>query len=94
MTLNENAVMTFQSPDGVTPAYQVTDDGIMMWFVCGDPGPNMPTGYSVLVTDAELAGISTTAQLKTLVTTKLQRKYRATGISTKLDSLIGQSITI
>jgi hypothetical protein len=94
-TLNANAVMTFQSPDsGFTPAYLVTDGGITLNFLCANPGAGMPSGYSVFVSDAELAAVSTVPQAVSLVTTKLQRKYRNTGIATKLDPLVGQSITI
>lgn len=87
MTLAANAVMTFTD-------YQVTDQGILFHFVCANPGPGQPSDYYVLVTDTELAGVSTQQQLVTLVTGKLQRRFRATGIATKLDPLVGQSITI
>jgi len=87
MALTTNASMTFTR-------YDVTDAGIALWFTCDNPGGGMPSDYQVSLTDAELAGVSTVAQLKTLVTTKLSRRYRATGISTKLDALIGQSVVI
>lgn len=87
MPLNSNANMQFID-------YEVTDTGISMHFLCNNPGAGMNSDYHVLVTDAELATITTQAQLKTLVTGKLQRKLRAVGIATKLDNLIGQSITI
>lgn len=75
-------------------SYEVTDGGITLHFVSPDPGPNRPSDYYVALTDAELAGVSTQAQLQTLVTTKLNRKLRAVGSSTKLDPFIGQSLTI
>lgn len=87
MALAANAVMTFT-------AYDVEDDGIRLRFVCSNPGGGEPSDYDILLTDAELAGVSTQAQLKTLVTTKLQRRWRAYGIASKIDQFVGQSITI
>ncbi len=87
MGLQASATMVFNS-------YEVIDNGINLHFVCSNPGGGEPSDYYVLATDAELATITTQVQLKTLVTTKLQRKLRAQGIATKLDALIGQSITI
>jgi hypothetical protein len=87
MPLSANATLTFTR-------YNVTDAGIDLWFTCDNPGGGMPSDYQVGLTDAELAGVSTVAQLKTLVTNKLSRRYRATGISTKLDALLGQSVVI
>jgi hypothetical protein len=87
MAIKLNAIMTFQD-------YNIRDDGIDMHFVCLDPGPGQENDYTVFLTDAELASVSTLLQLRTLVTTKLQRKLRASGVATKLDALIGGSITI
>lgn len=93
MPVQANATFRFDSPDGgSTPAYEVRDDGILMNFVCNAPGPGQPTGYSILLTDAELALVTTQAQLASLVTTKLNRKIRSTGIASKLNTFIGQSI--
>ena len=75
-------------------SYEVTDSGISLHFVSPDPGPAKPSDYYVSLTDAEIAGVSTQAQLRTLVTNKLNRKLRALGFTTKLDPFIGQSLTI
>lgn len=87
MPLALNAIMTFAS-------YEVEDTGTRLRFVCANPGGGEPSDYSVFLTDADLAGISSTSALKALVTSKLNRQYRSAGIATKLDALIGQSITI
>lgn len=75
-------------------SYEVTDTGITLHFVSPDPGPGKPLDYYVMLADAEIAGVSTQPQLRTLVTTKLNRKLRAVGFSTKLDPFIGQSLVI
>jgi hypothetical protein len=75
-------------------SYEVADDGIALHFVSPDPGPGRPSDYFVTVTDAELAAAANAAQLRTLVTAKLQRKFRAAGISTKLDAFIGSTIDL
>jgi hypothetical protein len=74
--------------------YAVQDTGIQMDFVNFFPGPGKPTDYSIFLTDAELSAVATQVQLRTLVTTKLQRKLQAAGIATKLDQFIGQTVTI
>lgn len=80
--------------DMIFTHYEITDSGVTLTFTSPDPGPGRPSDYSVALTDAELASVGTNAQLRTLVTTKLQRKLQATGIATRLDPFIGQSITI
>ena len=87
MALRVNATMRFDS-------YTVEDNGIQFHFVCIDPGPGMNSDYYVLVTDAELTGVTSQAQLASLITTKLQRRYRATGAASKLDPFIGQTLVI
>ena len=87
MSLATNAIMTFS-------AYDAEDGGIRLRFVCSNPGGGEPSDYDVFITDDELAGTANLAALKTLVTTKLNRRYRAVGLATKLDPLIGQTITI
>ena len=87
MTLNASAVMTFSS-------YQVLEDGIALDFVCLAPGAGEETDYRVVVTNAELGAVTTLADFRALVLTKLKRRYRAEGIASKLDGLIGQSVTI
>lgn len=73
--------------------YDILDDGILMRFDRIDAGRE-GYGYQVMLTDAELAGVSTAPQLRTLVLTKLRRKMQAEGIGTKLDTFIGQVLTI
>ena len=87
MALRANAVLKFTS-------YGVEDGGIRLGFVCADPGAGEASDYFVFLSDADLAGVSTLAALKTLVTTKLQRQFRASGIATKLDPLLGTTITV
>lgn len=74
--------------------YEVTDGGITLHFVAPIPPLRGASDYFILLTDAELAGVSTQAQLRTLVMNKLNRKIRATGIATKLDPFIGQTLTV
>ncbi len=87
MGLAINATMVFMS-------YQVQDSGIQFHFVCPDPGGEQPSDYYILVTDAEVAAITTLASAKTLILNKLARKYRALNIASKLDQFIGQSVVI
>lgn len=87
MPVQANATFTFT-------AYEVIDGGITLAFVCLNPGPGEANDYSVLVTDAELAAVTTMQQFVTLVTNKLQRKIRAAGIAAKLDPRIGSSLVI
>jgi hypothetical protein len=74
--------------------YEVKDSGVTMHFVCLNPGAGRTTDYYIDLTDADVAGVSTQLQLKNLIVQKLQRKLKATGFSTKLDPLIGQSVSI
>lgn len=74
--------------------YTVADTGIQLAFNADYPGPGRENEIVITLTDAELAGISTQVQLRALVTNKLNRKIRASGIATKLDPFIGQSLTI
>ena len=87
MPVQANATFTFT-------AYEVRDDGIRMDFVCLNPGPGQANDYSIVITDAELAAVSTVPQFTTLVTNKLQRKIRASGIAAKLDPRIGAALVI
>lgn len=87
MALKINATLQFTS-------YEVKNDGISLGFTCFDPGAGEANDYTVFVSDTELSGISNLSQFRTLVLSKLQRKYRAQGIASKLDSLIGQEVTI
>lgn len=84
---NTNVSLTFTD-------YEIRDDGIALRFLAADPGPGQESYYTILLTDTELAGIANQAALATLVRTKLNRKLRATGIATRLDGFIGQSIVV
>lgn len=87
MALANNAVMVFTD-------YAITDDGIGLHFVCGNPGAGQPSDYTIELTDTELAGVVTALALKNLATDKLNRKFRSANIASKLDAIVGQSITI
>lgn len=87
MALRPTATLTFSG-------YEVSDDGIIMRFVCLLPGPGEPTDYFILLSDVDLATVTTQLQLRTLVQSKLDRKLRAAGIASKLDGFIGQSLTV
>lgn len=73
--------------------YQILDDGILMTFDRIDAGRE-GYGYQIHLSDAELSGVSTNPQLRTLVQTKLRRKMQAEGIGTKLDGFVGMTVTI
>jgi len=85
--LKSNVTMTFFG-------YEVQDTGINLHFLCPDPGAGENSDWYVFLTDAEVASITSLATARTLVTTKLNRKFRAASIATKLDQLIGQSVVI
>lgn len=87
MALKAGATLTFT-------AYAVEDGGITLRFLCADPGGGEPSDYGIVLTDADLATVSTALQFRTLVQNRLQRKFRAAGIASRLDPLIGQSVTI
>lgn len=87
MALKPNASLTFTR-------YEVTDTGVRFWFVCPDPGPGEQSGYSVFLTDAEMGAITSLATFNSALLAKLKRYWRAEGIASKLDSLIGRSITL
>lgn len=74
--------------------YAMTDDGIRLVFSVDDPGAGRPSEWAVGLTDAELAGVSTMAQFRALVVSKLQRKVQAAGVASKLDPLVGQSVQL
>ena len=71
-------------------SYQVTDAGTELTFERLDADQR----YVVLLTDAELAGVSTQVQLRKLVVTKLNRKIKASLVASKLDAFIGQTVTL
>ncbi len=87
MPLKPNAELVFDS-------YTVNAGGIELNYVCYDPGPGESTDYRITVSDAEVSPITTVAQFDTLVAAKLKRLYRAQGISSKLDRMIGRTVTL
>ena len=88
MSLQLNATMTFTD-------YQIQDSGIKLHFVCLEPGGGgEPTDYYTFVSDSEINSITNVSTGVALVTSKLQRQYRATSLTTKLDTLIGRSVVI
>lgn len=87
MPLNANVTMTFTS-------YQVQDGGIVMGFVCSNPGGGEDSDYTIFFTDAEIAAIGNLAQFNAAVLTKLKRKFRAENIASRLDPMIGRSVTL
>jgi hypothetical protein len=87
MALAANATFTLTD-------YTIPDSGVQLHFVCANPGPSQVTDYIIVLTDTEISSVSTVADFKALVTTKLQRRYRTTALSTKLDGMVGQSVTI
>ena len=94
MAINANAVLTFAIFPEWERAYQIEDGGIRLHFVCANPGPGQVSDYFIFLTDADLAAVTSQAQLRTLVETKLRRALRATGIASKLDQFVGASVTI
>lgn len=74
--------------------YTVDDAGIRSHFVCLNPGPGQANDYDIFLTDAELAGAQTQAQLVALAQGKLNRLLTAAGLAAKLDLLIGQSLVL
>ena len=73
--------------------YEVDDSGVIFNFVAVGDGIGA-SDYFVRLTDAELAAISTPAQLRDTLLVKLRRKVNREGIASKLDSFIGQVLTI
>ena len=74
--------------------YEVTDAAIVLHFINYAPGAGRDNDYYVSLTDAELAAVSTATQLRDLAIQKLQRKLKASGIAGRLDTFIGQVVTI
>lgn len=83
--------MTFTS-------YEVQDTGVNFRFSVPDPDATITgvpqSDWYVFMTDAEINATATVAALRTAVTAKLTRKFRKQGISTRLDPLIGSTITV
>ena len=87
MALKPNASMVFTR-------YEIERDGVVLWFVCPDPGAGEPSDYAIYFTNAELAAVTDLASFQTACLTKLKRVYRAEGIATRLDGLIGRTLTL
>lgn len=86
MSIAANAVFTMVG-------YRLEPELVYLQFRCLNPGPGNATDYEIALTDAEITSNSNT-QLRTLVEQKLLRLFRPTTLTTKLDTLVGQSITI
>lgn len=72
--------------------YSVLDDGIFLSFEVLN---NLKLDSAqIVLSDAELDAVSTPAQLRALIITKLKRKVNREGIANKLDQFKGQTITI
>lgn len=87
MALKVNATLTFKG-------YDVDDNGVKLHFVCADPGGGEANDYYLSLTFADLSTVTDLASFNTLVTTRLQRNLRLTGVASKLDALIGRSLVI
>ena len=80
--------------DFIFRRWQPEDGGYRLTFSCAAPGPGLPTDYEILLTDTDLATVTTALQLRTLAQTALERKVRAATIAAKLDPFIGQTVTV
>ena len=87
MAYKANVVLTFVE-------YEVRDDGTVLTFLAADPGPEQESFIPCFLTNEELATVTTGLQLRNLLQTKLNRRIRASGIASKLDPFIGQSLTV
>lgn len=75
--------------------YEVIDDArIECTFQCDAPGAGEKNLYVIHLTFAEISANSAVQLRDNFVIPRLQRQIRATGISTKLDGLINQSVVI
>lgn len=70
--------------------YEADESGVTLHFVSPNPGPGQATDYYVRVLDNEIAGQATAESLSAFILTKLQKKIRAAGYSTKVDPLLGR----
>jgi hypothetical protein len=85
--VNPTATMTFMD-------YEVLDIGVRLHFVSPNPGAGQASDYYITLSDVELAGVTSQAQLSALVKGALNRRLLATGIAGDLDSFIGQSLVL
>lgn len=75
-------------------AREAIDTGLKVTFNWQDAPPGTATQVEVFCTDAELAGASNNVQLRSLLTTKLQRFLGQDSASLKLAAAIGTVITV
>lgn len=87
MPLKADATMVFID-------YQIKDNGLELHFVCPDPGSGEVSDYYILATDAEILAVTEISEFRTLVVDKLERKFRAINLASKLDPYIGQGVVI
>lgn len=90
---NPNSSFSFVGYD-TAPQFDSPIRGVRMHFVCLNPGPEQPNDYYILVSIDELTAITTQLQLRTLVQDRLNQQIRFTGIASKLDPFIGQTLTV
>lgn len=89
MALKPNAPMTFVG------AEFVDSGGIILRFVCHDPGPGEPSDYEIKLTDAVVATLDTEQKWAQAALVELTRKYRKTSvIAARLDALVGKTLTL
>ena len=69
--------------------YSIRDDGVVLSFYS-----SLGKTVAVLVTDAELAGVTNMGDFRTLVAAKLERKQQTSALAAKLDAILGQSLTV
>jgi hypothetical protein len=87
MPLNPTATMTFVD-------YEVLETGVRCHFVSPNPGAGQDSDYYIVLSDVDLAGTTTQAQLAALAKAALNRKLLATGVAATLATLIGQNIIL
>ncbi len=73
--------------------YAIEDTGVRFYFIAFDPGPGLESEYNVFIIDGDINNTNAN-QMATLITTRLTRKIRATGLTTKIDPIIGQKWTV
>ena len=85
--VNANVAMTLVR-------FVVEDDGYRLFYVAVNPGAGQESEYDIFFTDAEAAAIGSAAQYDAAVALKLNRKFRTSTITTRLNNLIGRVTTI
>lgn len=107
MPLNPTVTMTLVSyetvPAPVFPgAGQDTGISVTMTFTCANPGANMPSTYTIVLTSTDIStinaavgGAAKQAALQAAVIDHLQKQYRpAASIAAVLTGFVGQSVTV